>query len=351
MTTIKCEMKYYPFSGHLSQLYAGFEILKEKGIISLVYSDKYQIQSASQVPLLLVRVNDRYDFCYDVSDGTDWIIGGTKDENIRFLKENIKVDFYFKRSFNELFSNRFSESTKVFPLGLNYQIQPTKQKGIKAVIKSKIDMPFFHKYLKFNNNSFTSEVFEHLPMINPNGKILFLLRLWDPNESLVETSKIKEERLQINEQRINCIKVCKKEFKDKFIGGVTTNDFSIKNCDKDLLLPRLLTSRKSFLDLIKKSNICIATTGLHKSIGWKFGEYVAASRAIVSEPLNYRIPGAFTPNKNYLEFNNGQELIERISFLLDNKQVLQEMMWNNYDYYQKYLRPDIMILHTLLKVL
>lgn len=38
--------------------------------------------------------------------------------------------------------------------------------------------------------------------------------------------------------------------------------------------------------LMKQSRICIATTGLHDSIGWKFAEYVVAGRTIVIEPLN-----------------------------------------------------------------
>lgn len=39
--------------------------------------------------------------------------------------------------------------------------------------------------------------------------------------------------------------------------------------------------------MVKESDICITTTGLHRSIGWKFAEYIAASKAIVTEKLNY----------------------------------------------------------------
>jgi hypothetical protein len=48
--------------------------------------------------------------------------------------------------------------------------------------------------------------------------------------------------------------------------------------------------------------------GLYESNGWKLGEYVAGSKAIVSEHLHYDAPGNFSPEQNYLEFNSADEM-------------------------------------------
>ena len=72
----------------------------------------------------------------------------------------------------------------------------------------------------------------------------------------------------------------------------------------EMIQKRHLKKDCYFLNIVKSSDICIATTGLHKSIGWKFGEYIAASRAIITEPLYYEIPGELKRGSNYLEFRN-----------------------------------------------
>lgn len=176
---------------------------------------------------------------------------------------------------------------------------------------------------------------------------MFLTRLWDPDE--VSLEHLKEERTFLNTNRINAIKACQKEFGKSFIGGLQHNDFSLKNA-KDLIMNSSLTKKNTFINTIKESNICISTAGLHDSIGAKFGEYVSASRAIISEPLKYEPPGDFAENKNYLIFHNEDELLTQIHYLLKNRDILIDMMNHNFNYYHNYLRSDKLVLNTLLKV-
>ncbi|MBC6401626.1 MAG: hypothetical protein GDA37_11570 [Ekhidna sp.] len=202
---------------------------------------------------------------------------------------------------------------------------------------------YYRKY------SFRSSDFESQPYLHKKSKILFLTRLHNPDDVSLEHSKI--ERENINRNRIDCIKACKKEFPNNFIGGLESDNFS-KRYQKDLVLPTSLTKKEVFLNAVKESNICITTTGLYNSIGWKFGEYVAASRAIISESLKYELPGNFENYKNYLEFNGKDELIQNIRELLRNRDRLSErMMQENFHYYNNYLRPDVLVLNTLLRVI
>jgi hypothetical protein len=95
----------------------------------------------------------------------------------------------------------------------------------------------------------------------------------------------------------------------------------------------------------------VATLGLNNSNGWKLGEYVALSKAIVTEPLRYLVPGNFAKEQNYLEFTAPEELVESAARLFDNKDLRFAMMTNNYTYYQAYLKPDVLILNSLSIVL
>jgi len=61
-----------------------------------------------------------------------------------------------------------------------------------------------------------------------------------------------------------------------------------------------LSNRRNYLEVMKQSDICISSMGLHQSIGWKTGEYIAASKAIINESFHYKVVGDFQIGKNYL---------------------------------------------------
>ena len=343
ITPFECEVNYFP-SDHLSQIYTGFEKLEKAGIVTLHV--KYATGKQTK-PLLKVLINNKYNVIYDTLDGLNWIDGSVED-NLNYFKNNIKADFYFKRSFNQQIIDYAPENCKVFPLGLNYFIKPKRkfsgnpqQKLIELLRNNIITSRFYDK------TSFYSSDFEFYPVPLKESKVLFMARLWNPDK--VSLDHLKVEREQINKNRIESIRTGRKEFGDNFIGGLQHDNFSIQHA-KDLLLPFPLTKKENFLKTIRECNICIATTGLHNSIGWKFGEYVAASRAIVSEPLRYQLPGDFNKGKNFLEFTNDSELVNCIRILQEDKEKVFDMMKSNFMYYNNYVQPDKMILNTLLKV-
>lgn len=108
-------------------------------------------------------------------------------------------------------------------------------------------------------------------------------------------------------------------------------------------MPNQKTTKISFLNSLQQHDICINTLGLHNSTGWKFAEYIAASRAIISEPLVYQSSGLIEGN-NYLSFTDSESMILGIETLLKNK---SQMMLNNYHYYNNFVRPDSLIMNSL----
>lgn len=333
----KCELHYF-HSHHLNQIYDGFVKLSKKGIIELSIK---RSEGKKTTPILKVIINDKHTVIYDTLDGFNWIKGSI-EENLTYFQNNINADFYFKRSFNDKVIKYSPKDCKVFPLGLNYSYIPEGNSTLKLKHRIKNTLK---KSLKLKESLFYSGDFEFYPLPNKENKILFLARLWNPEDA--PTDHLKEGIEQININRVNCIKACRKEFPNKFIGGLQRDSFSL-GYSKDLVMPISMTKRYNFIKTIKKSNICIATTGLHDSIGWKFGEYVAASRGIISEPLVYELPGNFAINKNYLEFSDKNGLINNIEILLKDREKLSEIMKNNFQYYNNYLRSDILVLNTLI---
>ncbi len=155
-----------------------------------------------------------------------------------------------------------------------------------------------------------------LPDDDASPHILFMTRVWEPFDHPERSREKAAERMQINEMRIDCIQQLRTEFRDRFVGGLAHTEFAMQHY-RDFLIPdKALIPRKHYLELLKAFPICIATTGLHSSIGWKLAEYVAFSKAIVSEKLIYQVPGPFGAGDDYLEFETAEQCVESVHQLV-----------------------------------
>ena len=192
---------------------------------------------------------------------------------------------------------------------------------------------------------------------------MFFVRLWDSNilslDNLLKSysyltyneinqlyDKWKYQMDYVTSQRIDLVNGLKKELGDKFIGGLEDNEIARKLCP-ELISKNKYTDKFQFMNMTKSNNICIASVGLHDSIGWKFGEYVAAGKAIVTDPLKYVLPGDFKEDKNYKCYSNIDECINKVKILLSDIDEVHRMEENNIKYYKKYVRPDNLVLNTL----
>ncbi|WP_155832648.1 glycosyltransferase [Butyrivibrio sp. AE3006] len=279
--------------------------------------------------------NNSVTMAYDLMDGYNF--------DTKIVAEYIdSVDFYFKRSFSkDINMNIFNEnqSKKTYPLSLNYDVSyffnPIDYNGsfseILKVFTKKIARRNDVKYYEKGTDGLIYDC-------------LFMCRLWNPDE-ISETS-LKEERNRINEDRIKLIRALREEYGQRFIGGLQDNEIARKMCP-DLIISQKLTQKNNYMKIMRNSKVCIATTGLHNSIGWKFAEYMAAGKAIVSEMLNYEPYGDLREGINYLGFNTGDEALKKIKDLLGNDSKRVSMEQANKEYYFKYQRPDKQILNSL----
>ena len=170
--------------------------------------------------------------------------------------------------------------------------------------------------------------------------VLFMAGLWDP--SLVPDAapeKIAEFEA-VNEMRAECVRVLRREFGARFRGGVQHSGFARAHFPDVLLEDGTEGGKRAFLERVRRTPICVTTTGLHGSNGWKLVEYVGLSRAIVSEPLRYVVPGDFAAGRNYLPFTTPAECAEQVERLMTRHDEREALMEANQRYADEWMRPD-----------
>ena len=329
----KCSILINPHSSpHLSQIYSGFTMLSQKGKIDLklntvqkgfyekfVDKSKQHLKNANY-QYLMANIDDKKIF-YDMHD--------SYKISSRVLNE---VDIYFKRSY---LKNHY-KSNKVIPFGLNMRVN-----------NPKVDLKRF--YIEFNQRNFegclgalkldkfmvkqaegvprTTDI-KHRGKIT-NSNIFFFTLLYDPNDNPERTKQKRKEIEELNSSRIELAKVIKSNFRDRATCGIMKNDYSRKIVPKELIMDKVTFTE--YLDLINQHSICISSTGLHGSIPWKFANYIAGGKCIVTEKLLY------------LEFETPEGCIQNISKLIQNEKIRFKMSKNNLNYYNTSLKPDKII--------
>ena len=115
---------------------------------------------------------------------------------------------------------------------------------------------------------------------------------------------------------------------------------------RDLVVPPGSTSQVNYLNTLKAFPICVATTGLHGSTGWKLAEYVAFAKAIVSERLVYEVPGPL-PRQELHRVHFAGGCLNGVVRLIEDGALRQQLMQSNAAYYRDYLRPDALVRNAL----
>ena len=352
-TPITCEIFAHSDSIHLQQLYTGFSVLHKRGIIQLTQTTRKQDTIDKDAPPhlwdakrshLKVLLDRHYVLYYDTHDSFEI------DADILAT-----VDVYFKRSYFEHAIRQLELKHRVFPLGLNYLVY-SDGLDVFATERAALHKGFGRFRVLMRSMGidnllgpirYTARVnrLESYPALTLPAKVLFMTRVYDPKEA---RSRDKADECEaLNNMRAGCVLLLKKEFGEKFVGGLSHDDYSRSQWADCLLPDHRLANKSRYLKLLREFPICVATTGLHGSIGWKLGEYVSQSKAIVTEPLMYRVPGRFDAERNYLEFSTSESCVECVTRLFEDYQLRSELMMNNFRYYHSYVRPDSLVLNTL----
>lgn len=322
---------------HASQILTGFLMLKAQGWdVALTDSSRDAGNPFYDLPVVLAQYRGQR-IVYDLWDGYQ------DPEDMK--KALDQCDFYFKRSFSpEKNAALFPEDQKkMHPLGFNYHVtckgNPIREPVWKAALKPLMG--------KTPDRYFVPEVFEGKAERKPVKpvKILFLTQLWDDHDPAL-SREANEERMFINETRTQILRTLKERYGDAFVGGLRDEAIS-RNRAPELIVSPVYTERKKYLALMRSCEICIGSMGLHESIGWKTGEYIAAARAIVNERFRYQVTGDFAEGKNYLPFTDADQCVAAVRQLAESPEARYKMQKANEDYYRNSLRPDALVKNSL----
>jgi hypothetical protein len=326
---------------HTSQIITGLSMLRERRVIRLRYERVGDISRYPSGAMVEVEVAGRR-VAFDVSDGYNI--------DLDLLDDYLATcDAWFKRSFSRPAHAALRHADKIHPLGFNYHVMhPAAPRDPVTRLKNfaKTVLPGFSPEWTL----YTHDKFEAPPPSHSNGgptKILFSARLWPPD---LDDDMLNLERERINDMRITIVRELRQKYGDLFAGGLHDTPLA-RELAPEAILPARQTDRVNYLRTVKQCDICIASTGLHRSTGWKMGEYVAASRAIVAERMHYDVPGNYTEGTHYLSFDTPAQCLAHVERLAGDTTRRHAMMHANHAYYRNHLSPDKLVWNALQKVL
>lgn len=329
-------------------LITGFVMLERAGVVDLSLEFRPDLAPDHPSPSLVdAVVAGSIKIAYDVEDGyiVDW---STRNKYLE------TVQLCFKRSYNERCHASSPFASQFRPLGLIYGVTAKhpflrrQRMTPRAYAKSLVQRTLGRQVVPYWWR------FEDVPRRTKRPLIVFAAQAWDPRgekgEYIGNYDVARADREPLNEMRAECVRRLRKEFGSSFVGGLVATSYARERFP-DCVIDTSLTNKRAFMELVKRSDICIATRGLFGSNGYKLGEYVAASKAIVSERLKYSVPGRFVDGRNYVGFDDPESCVERTATLFSSPAAIYAMQVENYRYYHRYVRPDQMVLNTLMVAL
>lgn len=342
-----CTLYALSRSEHLQQIYAGFYGLHEAGLIRL--EQRFELPSgiatsfgAARLHGLFVRVENAGLVFLDVRDGP------------RYFAELLpQLALYAKRSFCR--ARHATANGKIVPLGLNYSVSldrmtmPELTKALRQAELSRAGLQRLAFALArlfpfFAGETPTVSTISAPPDPSAPPRVVFLARTY-PAELVIDDAEV--EHGHLNELRAECIRALRARFGDAFCGGFARTPFAVARYPDCVVDAGFSTHRLDYLKRLRAYPVCVATTGLAESIGWKFAEYVALSKAIVCEPLHFEVPGPMEAGANYLEFGTPAECASRVAELFEDSDLRGRMMARNADYYAEYGTPDAVVARVL----
>lgn len=342
---------YFRKRDSISRLITGFYLLDKSRQLNCVFIENNNIIDIPSEDIVEARIDGKR-IAFDMGDRSmlNHAMG------VRYLQE---VDMYFERSHEPKLKNAlpFDVQWKVRPFGFNYYTtypgNPVDNSPHTVTQKLKNAARIISGYRRC---TYVDAFEKKADYKSSDLKIIFAARLWDPSEIVLDKNLPRdildyrkhmiEERNIINRDRIEIIRALKKEYPNAFSGGIQESTYALKQCP-DIILPLALTRKKVYINNMQNADICVGSTGLHRSIGWKTGEYIASSRAIVAERLQYHVPGDFEEGTNYIPFDNAQACIDAVHRLYNDPDAVYRMKKANELYYSQYLRPEKQITNAL----
>jgi hypothetical protein len=278
-----------------------------------------------------------------VSDGTRDIkiaIDLADQRDLFHMPELDPVDLYFKRSFHAPAVQRLAPELahKVRPFGLN--TPGADMRTSARILAARLRTGRSSGELATDARHLLAlpppSAFECPPERPARLQVLVQTRLWPGQDVDV---------LAVNEERAALIRALRRAFGPRFIGGAIADPFALENFGE--LVSPVSRSLRGWPKLLKSALVTVYSRGLHNSLAFKMGEYLAASRCIVAQPSDLTLPEPLVAGSHYAPFGDPDECIAGCERLLSNPTEALEMRRQNWAYYWSQVEPAAQLLRML----
>lgn len=333
-----------------SKIYTALSCLAQDGIIKLRYFmgspvvNRKRLQEDSLTVNLQVteaRTRRTRQIAIDVYDRSDHCATDILDA----------CDFYFKRGWYKPDVQRLPENLrwKVLPFGLNYparepwsasQLLPRYALAAARRLLRNAEGSDLKHWLKRTIRAYLTAPhyrdYERSPDFPTEAVVLFQTRLWDPSDVVPDDPE------EVNGVRVLLVRALRKEFGDRFRGGLVPTPYSQKHFPE--LVVRDHFRRSDYVAMSCSCRIGVYSRGLHHSNAFKLGEYLAASQCIVADTPRQELSASLLPELNFLPFRTADECVQRCTELLESPTAASEMRARNHAYYMRYVHPGQQLL-------
>ncbi len=334
-----------PQSVHIAQVLTGLVALERQGSIDIGIGPRGVLPEALRLRHHL-WADLEYDgtcrrVCFDMLDSTD------VDEAIVRA-----ADVYFKRGYTaEVHAASDWQVRTIRPYGLNYECfaQSLRFRALwYALARDDRQLPgvvtkmangLIGRWQKPLGERNQLAVSAEVPAAE---RVMFTTRLWGRDQVPAIDPCVLE---RLNASRVATVLALKSAFAGRFTGGLVDNA-AARATAPDLVVPDD-TSRAAYIARMQRHLVCVTTTGLHGSTGWKFAEYIAASRCVVSEPLVHAPMVPLEAGVHYLSAPSAEACVAACDRLLSDPTLAADMRRANAHYYAHYLRPDCLLQRCL----
>ncbi|WP_426571672.1 glycosyltransferase [Aquihabitans sp. McL0605] len=332
----------------LSHLFSGFGLLHQQGRadVAMTRAAVYRPDANGSTSLRAV-VDGDLRLAFDLIDGPQ-----LRPDDLDWATT------YFKRSYR---SSEHGDDARVLPLGLNYPAYtPGDWRGTRAwwslrsarpktakdamVQIVRLNRPL-SKVLSPNGGCLHADVetLEQEPRASEDPRIVMMTRVWD--HTRIQGEKADQWR-EMNDDRARCVRAVREHFGSAATCGIAPSDYA-QRFYPDCVIDEAVAAKPNYLRLMRAADIGVATAGLRGSNGWRLGEYLAASKCIVTEPLQSEVPGGFAEGTNHLTFEDPDQCVEQCTLLMEDLDRRRAMMEANQRYYRSFVRPDGEVAHAL----
>jgi hypothetical protein len=268
------------------------------------------------------------------------------------------ADVYFKRSYFPPDVERFQHLTgaPILPFGLNHAcrtpgfaaflLSRTRGgplwNGLGELVARPTRQTYYGLYLRRFWVVPPTAAFEREPQRSDEPRILFQTRLW-PDEQCQPDSPA-----EVNGLRAELVRVLRQKVGPYLVGGLMPTPLA--RAQYPDLITRESTRQRDYARLLSTCAIGVYSRGLHHSLAFKLGEYLAGSMALVSEPLRNQVAQPLVEGENVHTFKTAEEGAELCEALVKDRDRLYAMRRQNHQYYLQNTRPAALVERALTQV-